>query len=214
MIKKKNEETENLNAKDFFQTSENNDNNRQVKKGEEIQKELPEEQATDDLIAEEELIPEAEADKVLTAAKDFEEKLADMQDKYLRLSAEFDNYRKRTLKEKMDISRYAGEEILKNLLPIADDFERALKHIDASSGSEGLKEGIEFIYTKFRDFLKKSGITEIESLNTPFNVDLHDAVAKVPVTDESMKGKVVEVLQKGYYIKDKVLRHAKVVIGE
>ena len=137
-----------------------------------------------------------------------------MQDKYLRLSAEFDNYRKRTLKEKMDISKYAGEDLLKDILPVMDDFERALRHIETSGNTEGIKEGMDLIYLKLSDFLKRNGVKEIESLNGDFNVDLHDATAKIQVSEEDKKGKIVEVLLKGYYLKDKVLRHSKVVIGE
>ncbi len=132
----------------------------------------------------------------------------------LRLSAEFDNYRKRTLKEKMEMSRYAGEELLKKLLPIMDDFERALKSAEVSADCNAVKAGIDLIYCKLSDFLKQEGVKEIESLNKDFNVDLHDAVAKIPVTEEDKKGKIVEVLSKGYYLKDKVLRHARVAIGE
>jgi molecular chaperone GrpE len=154
------------------------------------------------------------SDKKIADEKSFEEKLAEMQDKYLRLSAEFDNYRKRTLKEKMDISKYAGEELLKNILPVMDDFERAAKHIETTTESEAIKEGIDIIYNKLSEFLKQQGVKEIESLNCDFNVDLHDAVAKIPVDEDDKKGKIVEVVSKGYFLKDKILRHSKVVIGE
>jgi molecular chaperone GrpE len=153
-------------------------------------------------------------DKGVPEVKDGEEKLAEMQDKYMRLSAEFDNYRKRTLREKMDLSKYAGENLLLGILPLMDDFERALKHLDTTPDCVALKDGIEIIYGKFSDFLKQNGIKEIESLNSSFNVDLHDAVAKIPVEEAEKKGKVVDVLLKGYYLQDKVLRHSKVVVGE
>ena len=143
-----------------------------------------------------------------------EEKLAEMQDRYLRLSAEFDNYRKRTLREKIELSKYAGENILLSIIPVMDDFERAIKLIETKSECEAMKSGIDLIYNKFSEFLKQNGLREIESLNKDFNVDLHDAVAKVPVQDESLKGKVVDVVEKGYYLHDKVMRHAKVVVGE
>jgi len=153
-------------------------------------------------------------DKVVAVANVAEEKLAEMQDKYIRLSAEFDNYRKRTLREKMEMSKYAGENLLLGILPIMDDFERALKHMDTTTDCTALMDGINIIYGKFGDFLKMNGVREIDSLNSDFNVDLHDAVAKVPVEDTDKKGKVVDVLLKGYYLQDKVLRHAKVVVGE
>jgi molecular chaperone GrpE len=149
----------------------------------------------------------------MSEVRAIEEKLAEMQDKYLRLSAEFDNYRKRTLKEKMDLTKYAEEDVLSKIIPFMDDFDRAMQHIDTADG-DAMKNGLNLIYAKFSDFLSQNGIKEIDALNTDFNVDLHDAVAKVPVEDESKKGKVVDVVLKGYYLKDRVLRHAKVVVGE
>ncbi len=157
---------------------------------------------------------EIKSDKRPDEEKSLLEKLAEMQDRYLRLSAEFDNYRKRTLKEKIDMTKYAGEDLLKKLLPFMDDFERARNHMDASGNTEGIKEGLDLIYVKFADFLSQNGVTEIKSLDQSFDVDLHDAVAKVSVDEEDRKGKVVEVILKGYYLKDKVLRHSRVVIGE
>jgi len=154
------------------------------------------------------------ADKVGSEVRVVEEKLAEMQDRYIRLSAEFDNYRKRTLREKMDMSKYAGENLLLSILPLMDDFERALKHMDATEECIAMKEGIYIIYGKFGEFLKQNGVKEIESLNSIFNVDLHEAVAKVPVEEAEKKGMVVDVILKGYYLQDKVLRHAKVVVGE
>lgn len=156
----------------------------------------------------------AASDNLVPEVNIAEEKLAEMQDKYIRLSAEFDNYRKRTLREKMELSKYAGENLFLQILPLMDDFDRALKHIDSSADCIALKDGIDIIYDKFSDFLKLNDIKEIESLNCNFNVDLHEAVAKVPVEDPDKKGKVVDVLLKGYYLQDKVLRFAKVVVGE
>jgi molecular chaperone GrpE len=160
-------------------------------------------------------VPEAgTSDKVVPPGKIFEEKLAEMQDKYIRLSAEFDNYRKRTLREKMELSKYASENILLQILPFMDDFERALSHIETANDVDSIKEGIDLIHVKLTEFLRQNGVTEIESLNCTFNFDLHDAVAKIPVQEEDKKGKVVEVVQKGYYLLDKVIRHSKVVVGE
>jgi len=153
-------------------------------------------------------------DKVGKEVRAVEEKLAEMQDKYIRLSAEFDNYRKRTLREKMDISKYAGENVLLGIIPLMDDFERALKHMDSSVEGSALRDGINIIYGKFGEFLKQNGVKEIESLNSNFNVDLHEAIAKVPVEEADKKGKVIDVVQKGYFLQDKVLRFAKVVVGE
>lgn len=154
------------------------------------------------------------ADKVVPKERAGEEKLAEMQDRYIRLSAEFDNYRKRTLREKMELSKYAGENLLLKIIPLMDDFERALQHMDTSTDCVAMKNGIDLIYGKFSEFLKQNGIKEIESLNSNFNVDLHEAVAKTPVTEDNSKGKVVDVVLKGYYLQDKVLRFSKVVVGE
>jgi molecular chaperone GrpE len=137
-----------------------------------------------------------------------------MQDKYIRLSAEFDNYRKRTLREKIEMTRYADENLMLKIIPLMDDFERALLHIDSASDITAVKNGIDLIYNKFSEFLKQNGIKEIESLNRNFDVDLHEAVAKVPVEDNNKKGMVADVVLKGYYLHDKVLRFSKVVVGE
>jgi molecular chaperone GrpE len=154
------------------------------------------------------------SDRFVSEVKSTEEKLAEMQDKYIRLSAEFDNYRKRTLREKMELSKYAAEDIFLKILPIMDDFDRALSHMETATDCVAMKDGIDLIYNKFSEFLKQNGIKEIEAMNIGFDVELHDAVAKVPVPEEEKKGKVVDVVQKGYYIRDKVLRHSKVVVGE
>jgi len=154
------------------------------------------------------------SDKGAKEKVSIEEKLAEMQDRYLRLSAEFDNYRKRTLREKIELTKHAGESILLSIIPVMDDFERALKLMQTGSDFTAMKNGIDLIYNKFGEFLKQNGLKEIESLNKDFNVDLHEAVTKVPVQDEAMRGKVVDVVVKGYYLHDKVIRHAKVVVGE
>lgn len=153
-------------------------------------------------------------DKVVDVLNATEEKLADLQDKYVRLSAEFDNYRKRTLREKMDMVKYSGEDILLKILPFMDDFDRALSHMDVITDCAAMKSGIELIYSKLNDFLKQNGVKEIESVNSDFNVDLHEAVAKVPVIEKDKKGKVIDVIQKGYFLQDKVIRFSKVVVGE
>jgi molecular chaperone GrpE len=156
----------------------------------------------------------ASSDKVVNGEKTSEEKLAEMQDRYIRLSAEFDNYRKRTLREKIELTKYAGENIILNILPVMDDFERAISLMDTATDREAMKRGIDLIYGKLTQFLQQNGVREIDSLNCDFNVDLHYAVSKTPVQEEDKKGKIVEVILKGYYLQDKVIRHSKVVIGE
>lgn len=143
-----------------------------------------------------------------------EEKLAEMTDKYLRLSAEFDNYRKRTLREKIELTKTAGEDILRNIIPVIDDFERALKQVESTQDCAAVKSGIDLIYNKFLSFLKQQGIKEIEAVNKEFDVDLHEAITKIPAPDENMRGKVVDVVEKGYFLNDKVMRFSKVVVGE
>lgn len=143
-----------------------------------------------------------------------EEKLAELQDKYLRLTAEYDNFRKRTLREKIDLQRSANESLLDALLPVADDFDRALQSVEEASDVGAVKEGLNLISGKFRGFLTQQGIKEIDAVNKTFDTDLHEAVTKIPAPTKKMKGKVVDVVQKGYFLNDKVLRFAKVVIGE
>ena len=143
-----------------------------------------------------------------------QEKLQEMNDRYLRLSAEFDNYRKRTLKEKMELTKSAGEGILRNILPVVDNFERALKSMETAKDVEALKEGVDLIYINFKDFLYQNGVKEIETQNADFNTDVHEAVTLVPAPTPEQKGKVLECVQKGYFLNDKVMRFAKVVVGE
>ena len=138
----------------------------------------------------------------------------EMKDKYLRLSAEFDNYRKRTLREKMDLTKYASEDILVSILPVFDDFERAMKSLDTSTDIEAVKQGLHLIYGKFSDFLKSKGVAEIDAVGKDLNTDIHEAITKIPVQEEEMKGKIVDVVLKGYMLNDKVIRFSKVVIGE
>lgn len=214
MVKKKISETEDNKERNGTETTENKNNTIDNPADQQNQTEEAGEEVYEGRSSESDAVEGAVYDKKLHDDKQLLEKLAEMQDKYLRLSAEFDNYRKRTLKEKMEISKFAGEELLKDILPFIDDFERALKHLETTENCNGIKEGIDLIYYKLIEFLKNYGVKEIESLNCPFDVDLHDAVAKTPVNEEDKKGRVVEVVLKGYYLKDKVIRHSKVVIGE
>jgi len=142
------------------------------------------------------------------------EKLAELNDRYLRLAAEYDNYRRRTLKERMELMKTAGEDILINILPVMDDFERALGSIDQAKEISAVKEGVQLIYTKFTEFLKQRGVKEIEAKEKEFDTDLHEAITKIPAPNKKLKGKVVDVVEKGYYLNEKVIRFSKVVIGE
>jgi len=142
------------------------------------------------------------------------EKLADVNDKYLRLSAEYDNYRKRTLKEKMELMKTAGESIILSLLPVVDDFDRALAHMDEAKDTEAVLQGVKLIHNKFKDFLTQKGVKEIEAKEKEFDTDLHEAVTKIPAPTEEMKGKVIDCIEKGYTLQEKVIRFSKVVVGE
>ena len=136
------------------------------------------------------------------------------QKKYLFLMAEFDNYRKRTVKEKAELIKNGGEKAMLGLLPVIDDFERAIDAIDNSSDVESLKEGVDLIYNKFMKYLESQQVKPMESTGTDFDADIYEAVTTFPAPDESMKGKVIDTVQKGYTINEKVLRHAKVVVGQ
>ena len=146
--------------------------------------------------------------------QDLEATIFQWKDKYLRLSAEFDNYRKRTLKEKIELMKSGGDDVLKGLLPVVDDFERGLKNVDQAKDMEAVKEGMNLIYGKFKDFLNQKGLKEIDALNTDFNTDFHEAITKIPVEDKAMSGKIIDVVQKGYTLDEKIIRYSKVVIGE
>ena len=135
-------------------------------------------------------------------------------DKYIRLIAEFENFKKRTIKEKVEFSKRAGEDIYLTLLPVLDDFERAMKSINSASDVDALKAGVNLIYSKFKSTLEAQGLKEINSIGTPFNTDLHEAITNVETPDEDMKGKVVDELEKGYFLNDKIIRYAKVVVGK
>ena len=135
------------------------------------------------------------------------------QDKYLRLVAEFDNYRKRTDKEKKGLIALGGEDVIKSLLGVMDDIDRALVAMSQTDDIESVRKGIELIHQKLLDTLHGKGVQEIEAVGNEFDTDLHEAVAKLPVEDDK-KGKIIDVVQKGYKLKDKVVRYAKVVVGE
>ena len=143
-----------------------------------------------------------------------EEKLAELQDRYLRLSAEYDNFRKRTLKEKIDLQKSANAYLLEAILPVADDFDRAMQSVDEAKDIKAVKEGMKLISGKFSAFLNQHGVKEIGAVNKKFDTDLHEAITKIPAPSKKLKGKVVDVVQKGYFLNEKVLRFSKVVIGE
>lgn len=145
---------------------------------------------------------------------ELKEQLASLQDKYLRQIAEFDNYRKRILKEKSELILNGGEKVISSLLPVLDDFERALINIKKGGDKTTLLQGTELIYQKLLSTLESQGLSKIKTEKEDFNTDFHEAVAMVPVDDESMKGKVVDCVQTGYTLNNKVIRHSKVAVGQ
>lgn len=157
---------------------------------------------------------EAEVADMFQKLQDTEAELQKSKTDYLYLMAEFDNYRKRTVKEKADIIKNASEKVLKDLLPIVDDFERGLEATKDDADGQQVRSGMELIYNKLVKFLESNGVKAIESTGADFDADLHDAIAKIPAPDESLKGKVVDTTTKGYTLNGKVLRHAKVVVGD
>jgi len=141
------------------------------------------------------------------------DELAKIKDAYVRLMAEYDNFRKRTIKEKTDLIKNGGEKVLIGLLPVVDDFQRALENIETTTDVDAVKEGIDLIYNKFLSFLQQNGVKPIEALGEVFDADLCEAVAMIPAQEEENKGKVIDSVQTGYTLNDKVIRHAKVVVA-
>jgi len=180
----------------------------EVKKEQQIAEETAEE--TVEETAEE---PAAEQEEPSKEVEELKAKLAEASDRYLRLAAEFDNYRRRSAKERMDLISLANENLVKELLPVIDDFERALAAMKGSDDAASAKEGTELIYNKMVAFLKKNGVVEIDAIGKEFDTDFHEAVAQFPVEEKDKKNTVIDVTQKGYVMGEKVIRYAKVVIG-
>ncbi len=198
------------------------DNNQENPKAEEsVKAEESANPGTDDAKAEEPKAADAksestESDAAATPADDeltsLQKKIAESRDSYLRLMAEYDNYKKRTLKEKSDLLKYGGANIIKNLLPVIDDFARALANMPEENSP--VKEGVELIYKKFMAFLDQNHVKAIPTKDTEFNTDFHEAATLFPAADENQKNKVIDCIQKGYTYNDKVIRFAKVVVAQ
>ena len=175
--------------------------------------------------AEENQQEETAQEEAPAAEQTVEEQLANMleaaqqmvreeKDKYLRLSAEFDNYRKRTLKEKAELIKNGGEKTLTAILPVLDDFERALKNMETSEETKAMKEGVELIFNKFQKILGQEGLQKIETEGKEFDTDFHEAIALIPAPSEDLKGKILDCVQTGYMLNEKVIRHAKVAVAQ
>lgn len=193
-------------------------NNKNKDSQKDTSKEIKIEDNSQETIKEKVEANEVETDATNEQATDkineLKEQLASLQDKYLRQIAEFDNYRKRILKEKSKLILNGGEKVISSLLPVLDDFERALINIKKGGDETTLLQGTELIYQKLLSTLESQGLSKIKTEKEDFNTDFHEAVAMVPVDDESMKGKVVDCVQTGYTLNNKVIRHSKVAVGQ
>ena len=190
-------EEETLKTEEMAEETLHNEDNQSVNEAQEENQE--------ELTIEQQLIKELE-----NAQKEVE----DLKDKHLRLSAEFDNYRKRTLKEKAELIKNGAEKTLAAILPILDDFERALKNMEASEETQAMREGVELIFNKFHKVLNQEGLQVIETEGKDFDTDFCEAIALIPATSDDMKGKILDCVQTGYMLNDKVIRHAKVVVAQ
>lgn len=192
----------NMDSKEKKETSSANEN-----VNNEAQTNLQEEQSN---TAEE----NSSTDNVSDELESLKKKCNELNDAHLRLMAEFDNYRKRTLREKAELIKNGGENALTGLLPVVDDFERAMQNVRSAEDVKAVEEGVELIYNKFLSYLSHQGVKPIEAVGKPFDTELFEAIATIPAPEPDMKGKVLDCVQTGYTLYDKVLRHAKVVVGE
>ena len=173
-------------------------------------KEEPEMKITDENVSDETAEEETEEDEIEKLKAEVQE----AKDKYLRLYSEFENFRRRTAKERLDLIRTATEDLMSALLPVMDDFERAQKALEESEDHKATQEGFELIFNKFRNILKQKGLKQMEDKSgAEFNTEFHEAISQMPVGKKKMKGKIIDVVEKGYYLDEKVIRFAKVVIG-
>jgi molecular chaperone GrpE len=179
--------------------------------------EIPDEVTKDENMNVEEENEDKLTDDVVNTGEELEElqqKYDDLNNSYLRLHAEFDNFRKRTLKEKADLIKSGGERVLLDIISLIDDFERALAILHDAEDKDAMLEGMDLIYGKFTNFLKQHGVTEIEAIGQPFDADRFEAVTTIPAQEESQKGMVVDCIMKGYVLNEKIIRFPKVIVGE
>jgi len=162
-------------------------------------------------------VPATEGNEVVTEEETPEQllkqEIALANDKYLRLYAEFDNFRRRTIKERSELLQTAGKDVIVSLLPVLDDFDRAIRYMENTTDVNAVKEGVVLIQQKLKNILGQKGLKEMQAVGTPFDPELHEAITNVPVAEEDKKGKVIDEVEKGYYQNDTVVRHAKVVVG-
>lgn len=153
-------------------------------------------------------------DKLKKQNEELKEELSELKDKYLRLFAEFDNYKKRTVKERLDLLSSAAQNTITALLPVLDDFDRAKKSADDESNDEHFSEGVKLVYKRIHSILAQQGLSAMESTGEAFDPEYHEAISEIPAPDKKLKGKIVDTIEKGYLLRDKIIRHAKVVVGK
>lgn len=210
-----------MKAKSFYKNNKHNNMDSKEKENN-LEEELKaraaqsegEEETAENETSNEEEAPLTEEEKLAQELEKANAEIEEQKDKYLRLSAEFDNYRKRTMKEKAELILNGGEKSISSILPIVDDFERALKNMETATDVVAVKEGVELIYSKFMSVLGQNGVKVIETKEQPLDTDYHEAIAVIPAPAEALKGKILDCVQTGYTLNDKVIRHAKVVVGE
>ena len=183
---------------------------------------LKNEEMTDEAACDQEAVAQEEApaeeltveEQLVKDLEDAQKEVEDLKDKHLRLSAEFDNYRKRTLKEKAELIKNGAEKTLTAILPVLDDFERAIKNMESSEENKAMLEGVQLIHTKFLKVLAQEGLQKIETEGKDFDTDFCEAIALIPAPSEELKGKILDCVQTGYMLNDKVIRHAKVAVAQ
>ena len=210
-----------MKAKSFYKNNKHNNMNPKEKENnqeEELKTQATpnecDEETVGQEVSQENEAPLTEEEKLAQELEKANEQIEEQKDKYLRLSAEFDNYRKRTMKEKAELILNGGEKSISSILPIVDDFERALKNMETATDVAAVKEGVELIYNKFMSVLGQNSVKVIETKEQPLDTDYHEAIAVIPAPNEALKGKILDCVQTGYILNDKVIRHAKVVVGE
>ncbi len=208
-----------MKTKSFYKNNKHNNMNskeKETNKEEELKAQaVPNEEETiEKETSEKEETPLTEEEKLSQELEKANQEIEEQKDKYLRLSAEFDNYRKRTMKEKAELILNGSEKSISSILPIVDDFERAIKNMETATDVAAVKEGVELIYNKFMNVLGQNGVKVIDTKELPLDTDYHEAIAVIPAPDEALKGKILDCVQTGYTLNDKVIRHAKVVVGE
>ena len=192
----------------MFNKKKNNDKEENIMNPENTSENTAENvENTDAPAAETEQAPELSAEEKLQA------EVQQLNDKYLRLYAEFDNYKRRTQKERVELLQTAGKDVIVSLLPVLDDFDRALKAMETATDVAPVKEGILLVSTKLKNTLAQKGLKDVESISQPFNTDFHEAITNIPAPSDDLKGKVIDEVEKGYTLNDNVIRFAKVVVG-